>query len=206
MKDRKSDKAFASRLIRWQKAHGRHDLPWQQGRAADPYRVWLSEIMLQQTQVATVIPYYRRFLGRFPDLASLASAPAQEVLALWSGLGYYARARNLQRAAQEVVARHGGRFPRRLEDIAALPGIGRSTAAAIAVFAFGARAAILDGNVKRVLTRVFGIEGWTVMAAHKLHLHGNPVVQINANYSGSDVPVPVGVGNKSKATFTHLKQ
>ena len=160
MKDRKSDKAFASRLIRWQKAHGRHDLPWQQGRAADPYRVWLSEIMLQQTQVATVIPYYRRFLGRFPDLASLASAPAQEVLALWSGLGYYARARNLQRAAQEVVARHGGRFPRRLEDIAALPGIGRSTAAAIAVFAFGARAAILDGNVKRVLTRVFGIAGF----------------------------------------------
>ena len=160
MKNRKTIEAFASRLIRWQKTHGRHDLPWQQGRVADPYRVWLSEIMLQQTQVATVIPYYRRFLARFPDLASLAAAPAGDVMALWSGLGYYARARNLQRAAQVVVAKHGGRFPRRIEDIEALPGIGRSTAAAIAVFAFGARAAILDGNVRRVLVRAFGIEGF----------------------------------------------
>jgi A/G-specific adenine glycosylase len=151
---------FAQVLIRWQKAAGRHDLPWQQKGRGDPYRVWLSEIMLQQTQVATVIPYYRRFLARFPDLATLAAAPAQDVMALWSGLGYYARARNLQRAAQEIVAEHGGRFPRRIEDIGRLPGIGRSTAAAIAVFAFGARAAILDGNVKRVLARVFGIEGF----------------------------------------------
>jgi A/G-specific adenine glycosylase len=149
---------FAQALIRWQKSAGRHDLPWQKQR--DPYRVWLSEIMLQQTQVATVIPYYRRFLERFPDLTRLAAAPAEEVMALWSGLGYYARARNLQRAAQDIVATHGGRFPRRIEDIEALPGIGRSTAAAIAVFAFGARAAILDGNVKRVLTRAFGIEGF----------------------------------------------
>lgn len=151
---------FAHALIHWQKQDGRHDLPWQQKGRADPYRVWLSEIMLQQTQVATVIPYYARFLARFPDLARLAAAPAEDVMALWSGLGYYARARNLQRAAQEVVAKHGSRFPRRIEDIEALPGIGRSTAAAIAVFAFGARAAILDGNVKRVLARVFGIEGF----------------------------------------------
>jgi A/G-specific adenine glycosylase len=151
---------FAQSLIRWQKSAGRHDLPWQQKGRADPYRVWLSEIMLQQTQVATVIPYYRRFLDRFPDLARLAAAPTDEVMALWSGLGYYARARNLRRAAQEIVDRHGGRFPRRIEDIEALPGIGRSTAAAIAVFAFGARAAILDGNVKRVLARAFGIEGF----------------------------------------------
>lgn len=151
---------FAQALIRWQKSAGRHDLPWQQKGRADPYRVWLSEIMLQQTQVATVIPYYRRFLDRFPDLARLAAAPSEDVMALWSGLGYYARARNLQRAAQAIVAMHGGRFPHRIEDIEALPGIGRSTAAAIAVFAFGARAAILDGNVKRVLARVFGIDGF----------------------------------------------
>ncbi|MBA3902315.1 MAG: A/G-specific adenine glycosylase [Rhodocyclaceae bacterium] len=152
---------FAQALIRWQKSAGRHDLPWQQqGRARDPYRVWLSEIMLQQTQVATVIPYYLRFLARFPDLASLAAAPGEDVMALWSGLGYYARARNLQRAAREVIAKHDGRFPRRIADIASLPGIGRSTAAAIAVFAFGARAAILDGNVRRVLTRAFGLAGF----------------------------------------------
>ncbi len=149
---------FAQDLIRWQKRAGRHDLPWQ--RQKDPYRVWLSEIMLQQTQVATVIPYYKRFLARFPDLARLAAAPQEDVMALWSGLGYYARARNLRRAAQEIVARHGGRFPRRIDGIEALPGVGRSTAAAIAVFAFGARAAILDGNVKRVLARAFGIEGF----------------------------------------------
>ena len=151
---------FAHALIRWQKSDGRHDLPWQQQGRADPYRIWLSEIMLQQTQVATVIPYYRRFVARFPDLARLAAAPTEDVMALWSGLGYYARARNLQRAAQVVVAKHGGRFPQRIEDIEALPGIGRSTAAAIAVFAFGARAAILDGNVRRVLVRAFGIEGF----------------------------------------------
>ncbi len=149
---------FSQAVIRWQKRAGRHDLPWQQ--QADPYRVWLSEIMLQQTQVATVVPYYQRFLARFPELARLAAAPTEEVMALWSGLGYYARARNLQRAAQAIVANRGGRFPRQIEDIAALPGIGRSTAAAIAVFAFGARAAILDGNVKRVLARAFGVDGF----------------------------------------------
>jgi A/G-specific adenine glycosylase len=150
--------SFAARLIDWQKRHGRHDLPWQ--NTTDPYRVWLSEIMLQQTQVATVIPYYQRFLARFPDLAALAAAPVDEVMAHWSGLGYYARARNLHACAQAVVAQHGGAFPRRPEAIAALPGIGRSTANAIAVFCFGARVAILDGNVKRLLARHAGIEGW----------------------------------------------
>jgi len=149
---------FATRLIAWQRRHGRHDLPWQ--NTQDPYRVWLSEIMLQQTQVATVIPYYERFLTRFPTLGSLASAPVEEVMALWSGLGYYARARNLHRCARAVVEQHGGRFPRTPEAIAALPGIGRSTANAIAVFCFGARVPILDGNVKRLLCRFLGIEGF----------------------------------------------
>jgi A/G-specific adenine glycosylase len=149
---------FAERVIAWQRQHGRHDLPWQGTR--DPYPVWLSEIMLQQTQVAAVIPYFQRFITRFPDVASLASADQDDVLALWSGLGYYARARNLHRAALIVVQRHGGVFPRQFEEIAALPGIGRSTAAAIAVFVSGARQPILDGNVKRVLARCFGISGF----------------------------------------------
>ena len=145
---------FARRVIAWQRSHGRNTLPWQNTR--DPYRVWLSEIMLQQTQVATVHAYYLRFLGRFADVGALAAAPLDEVLALWSGLGYYSRARNLHRCAQIVVADHGGRFPRDSEALAKLPGIGRSTAAAIAVFCFGERVAILDGNVKRVLTRALG--------------------------------------------------
>lgn len=154
---------FADRLITWQSRHGRHDLPWQQTR--DPYRIWLSEIMLQQTQVGTVMPYYLRFLGRFPDIATLAATAQPEVLEYWAGLGYYARARNLHRCAQILVAEHGGRFPESAEKIAKLPGIGRSTAAAIAAFAFGQRGAILDGNVKRVLTRVFGIAGFPGLAA-----------------------------------------
>ncbi|MGL1832006.1 A/G-specific adenine glycosylase [Rhodocyclaceae bacterium SMB388] len=149
---------FARSLIHWHAEHGRHDLPWQ--NTSDPYRIWLSEIMLQQTQVDTVIPYYRRFLARFPDLAALADAPGDDVLALWSGLGYYARARNLHRAAQAVLTDYGGRFPDDVEAIASLPGIGRSTAAAIATFAFGQRHAILDGNVKRVLCRIFGVDGY----------------------------------------------
>ena len=149
---------FAVRLIEWQGKHGRHGLPWQQSR--DPYSVWLSEIMLQQTQVASVIPYYRRFLARFPDIANLAAAGEDEVLAHWSGLGYYSRARNLQRAARVMVERHGGSFPRDFARILELPGIGRSTAAAIAVFAFGERRAILDGNVKRVLARYFAVGGY----------------------------------------------
>lgn len=149
---------FAPRLIAWQKSHGRHDLPWQSSR--EPYAVWLSEVMLQQTKVETVIPYYRRFLARFPDLAALADAGEDEVLAHWSGLGYYSRARNLHAAARRIRDEHAGRFPRDIQAIQSLPGIGRSTAAAIAAFAFGQRQAILDGNVKRVLARVAGIEGW----------------------------------------------
>ena len=154
----KNSAAFSVRLLAWHKRHGRHDLPWQGTR--DAYRIWVAEIMLQQTQVAAVIPYYRRFLERFPDIAVLAGAPQDEVLRLWSGLGYYSRARNLQRAAQLVMNHHSGVFPRALEDIEALPGIGRSTAAAIAAFAYGTRAPILDGNVKRVLARHFAVAGY----------------------------------------------
>ena len=149
---------FAEKLIDWHTQHGRHDLPWQGTR--DPYPIWVSEIMLQQTQVATVIPYFRRFMARFPDIAALAHASEDEVLAHWAGLGYYARGRNLQRAARLIIEQHAGIFPQDMDDICALPGIGRSTAAAIAAFAYGTRGAILDGNVKRVLARVFAIEGW----------------------------------------------
>ena len=146
---------FAQKLILWQRRHGRHGLPWQGTR--DPYRIWLSEVMLQQTQVAAVVPYYERFLARFPDFAALAGASEDEVLRLWSGLGYYARGRNLLRAAREIAS--AGKFPDSYEGIQTLPGVGPSTAAAIAAFAFGQRAAILDGNVKRVLARQFGVEG-----------------------------------------------
>jgi A/G-specific adenine glycosylase len=150
--------AFSTRLLHWHRTHGRHDLPWQRPRA--PYRVWVSEIMLQQTQVATVVPYFERFVARFPDVRALARAPLDEVLALWSGLGYYARARNLHRAAQLIVARHGGEFPRAFEAALDLPGIGRSTAGAILAQAFGAPHAILDGNARRVFARHAGIAGW----------------------------------------------
>ncbi len=149
--------SLAARVVAWQQQHGRHGLPWQNTR--DPYRVWLSEVMLQQTQVATVLAYYTRFLERFPDVAALAAAAEGDVLALWSGLGYYSRARNLHRCAQVVVAQHGGQFPDSSAALAELPGIGRSTAAAISAFCFGERAAILDGNVKRVLTRALGFDG-----------------------------------------------
>ncbi len=145
--------SFAQKLVAWQRRHGRQGLPWQGTR--DPYRIWLSEVMLQQTQVATVLPYYGRFLKKYPTVEALAVASEDEVLRLWSGLGYYARGRNLHKAAQQI-ARNG--FPRSQGEIEKLPGIGRSTAAAIAVFAFGERAAILDGNVRRVLSRRFGAE------------------------------------------------
>ncbi|MES2958362.1 MAG: A/G-specific adenine glycosylase [Pseudomonadota bacterium] len=157
--------AIAAKLIAWQRVHGRHNMPWQGSR--DPYRVWLSEVMLQQTQVKTVLAYYARFLERFADVRSLAAAPLDDVLALWSGLGYYSRARHLHRCAQVVVAEHGGEFPRTAAALAELPGIGRSTAAAIAAFCFGERIAILDGNVKRVLTRVLGFEHDLSIAAHE---------------------------------------
>jgi A/G-specific adenine glycosylase len=159
----KRSPAFSARVVRWQRSHGRHDLPWQCTR--DPYRVWLSEVMLQQTQVATVIPYYLRFLERFPDVRALARSSEEDVLGLWSGLGYYARGRNLLKAARVVEERHGGRFPTRFEDLVELPGVGRSTAGAIASIAGGERRAILDGNVRRVLARHAGIGGDPASAA-----------------------------------------
>ena len=149
---------FAERLLQWWDTHGRKDLPWQTDKT--PYRVWLSEIMLQQTQVATAIPYYQRFVAHLPNVAALAHAELDTVLHLWTGLGYYARARNLHRAARIIMQERGGELPRQVDALIALPGIGRSTAHAIATIALGQRAAILDGNVKRVLTRWRGIDGW----------------------------------------------
>ena len=146
---------FADQVIAWQAVHGRNTLPWQNTR--DPYRVWLSEIMLQQTQVVTVLGYYTRFLDQFPTVIALAQASLDTVLGLWSGLGYYSRARNLHRCAQDIVGLYGGEFPQSAQQLQALPGIGRSTAAAIASFCFGERVAILDANVKRVLARVLAV-------------------------------------------------
>lgn len=159
---------FAASLLGWFEREGRHDLPWQVDPS--PYRVWISEVMLQQTQVATVIPYFLRFMARFGDVASLAAAPIDEVLHHWSGLGYYARARNLHAAAQTIMVRHGGRFPAELAEVLALPGIGRSTAGAILAQAFGQRHAILDGNVKRVLARVHAVPGWPGQSAAESRL------------------------------------
>jgi A/G-specific adenine glycosylase len=150
--------SFATRVIAWQNIHGRHQLPWQ--NTEDGYRIWLSEIMLQQTQVAAVIPYFERFLSTFPNVHTLAQAPVENVLAHWAGLGYYARARNLHAAAKMLVRDFDGTFPKNPEAIATLPGIGRSTANAIAAFAYGVPAPILDGNVKRVLARHAAIEGF----------------------------------------------
>lgn len=150
--------ALAKPLLEWFARHGRHDLPWQHDVSA--YRVWLSEIMLQQTQVATVIPYFERFTGRFADVGQLAAAPLDEVLHLWSGLGYYARARNLHRTSNLVVAEYNGQFPRDIDALLALPGIGRSTAGAILALVYNDPHPILDGNVKRVLARYHGVGGW----------------------------------------------
>lgn len=149
---------FAARLLEWFDHNGRHDLPWQHPRT--PYRVWLSEIMLQQTQVKTATPYFERFAAALPTLPALAAAPLDDVLALWSGLGYYSRARNLHRSAQMCMSDHAGELPRDLDALIALPGIGRSTAAAILAQTWGDRHAILDGNVKRVLARYHGVAGW----------------------------------------------
>ncbi|HLD13739.1 MAG TPA: A/G-specific adenine glycosylase, partial [Burkholderiales bacterium] len=148
--------AFGARLLAWYDHHGRKMLPWK--RVRDPYRIWVSEIMLQQTQVATVIPYFERFIKRFPDIRTLARARADSVLHLWSGLGYYARARNLHKAARQIVTDHDGKFPRAIESAVHLPGIGRSTAGAILALAFNQRHAILDGNVKRVLARYHAMD------------------------------------------------
>lgn len=178
-----SETDVATRVVRWQATHGRNHLPWQQTR--DPYRVWLSEIMLQQTQVSTVLGYYARFLERFPDVGALAAAPQDDVMALWSGLGYYSRARNLHRCAQTVVSAHGGVFPRNAQVLATLPGIGRSTAGAIAAFCFAERTPILDANVRRVLTRVLGFDADLAVAKNERTLWAHaqallPTVNIEA--------------------------
>lgn len=149
---------FGEVLVRWQKQHGRQTLPWQ--HTGDAYKVWLSEVMLQQTQVTTVLAYYTRFLQAYPTVADLAGAPEQDVMQLWAGLGYYTRARNLHACAKQVVARFGGQFPRTVAELESLPGIGQSTAGAIASLAYGVPAPILDGNVKRVFCRYYGIEGY----------------------------------------------
>ena len=162
------DGFLASQVVRWQAQSGRHDLPWQNTR--DPYRVWLSEIMLQQTQVITVQAYFARFLARFPDVQALAQAPLDDVLHLWAGLGYYSRARNLHRCAHDLMSLHGGVFPRTAQLLQTLPGIGRSTAAAIAALCFGERVAILDGNVKRVLTRYLGFADDLALASNERRL------------------------------------
>ncbi|MDH5216496.1 MAG: A/G-specific adenine glycosylase, partial [Gammaproteobacteria bacterium] len=154
---------FSTAILDWFDQHGRKTLPWQQDKSA--YRVWISEIMLQQTQVATVIPYYERFMLKFPDVVALADAPQDEVLHLWSGLGYYARARNLHKAAQQVRDEHAGEFPQDFDAVMALPGIGRSTAGAILSLANGQYHSILDGNVKRVLCRFYAVEGWPGQSA-----------------------------------------
>ena len=177
---------FAARIVSWQRSHGRSELPWQNTR--DPYRVWLSEVMLQQTQVSTVLGYFSRFLQRFPTVADLAAAEQDEVLGLWSGLGYYSRARNMYRCAQEVVARFGGEFPGTAAELETLPGIGRSTAAAIASFCFGERVAILDGNVKRVLARFLGFEGDLASGANERALWNLATLQLPPEESRKDMP------------------
>ncbi len=176
---------IATALLDWFDHHGRKDLPWQKDRT--PYRVWVSEIMLQQTRVVTVIPFYDRFMDRFPDVATLAKATEDNVLHLWTGLGYYARARNLHRCAKQICASHDGIFPDDLAGLEALPGIGRSTAGAILSLAMDTRAPILDGNVKRVLARYHGIEGWpgqrTVADSLWLHAERHTPVDRAADYT-----------------------
>jgi A/G-specific adenine glycosylase len=176
---------FAPALIRWQRQSGRHGLPWQGTR--DPYRVWLSEIMLQQTQVSTVLGYYDRFLQRFPDVRSLAAAPPDDVMTLWSGLGYYSRARNLHRCAQTVVSEHGGEFPSTAQALETLPGIGASTAAAIAAFCHGERISIVDGNVRRVLSRLLAFDGDLSQAAPQRALWDRAQALLPAEPTAADM-------------------
>ena len=168
-------KSFATRLLAWHREHGRHDLPWQRSR--DPYRIWVAEVMLQQTQVATVVPYFERFMAAFPTVSSLAYAELDAVLGAWAGLGYYARARNLHAAAIHIRDLHGGRFPDEFDAVAALPGIGRSTAGAILASAHDRRHPILDGNCKRVYARHAGIDGWSgaTAVARDLWAHADAV-------------------------------
>ena len=198
-----ADDVFVSRLLHWFDDHGRHDLPWQHPRS--PYRVWLSEIMLQQTQVSTVIPYFLKFLDVFPTLPDLAAASNDAVMAQWAGLGYYARARNLHAAAQRCIELHGGELPRDFDALHALPGIGRSTAGAILSQAWNDRFAILDGNVKRVLTRYHGIEGfpglpaiekqlWAVAEAHAAQVPGTRMV----DYTQAQMDLGASVCSRSK--------
>ncbi|WP_027996833.1 A/G-specific adenine glycosylase [Simplicispira psychrophila] len=177
---------FSAHVVRWQEKHGRSHLPWQQTR--DPYRVWLSEVMLQQTQVSTVLEYYPRFLVRFPDVAALAEASEDEVLALWSGLGYYSRARNLHRCARQVMALHGGAFPATAAILQSLPGIGRSTAGAIAAFCFGERAPILDANVRRVLTRILGFDADLALAANERALWERATELLPSSHLAQSMP------------------
>jgi A/G-specific adenine glycosylase len=189
LNDAPASSSLAERVVRWQRSHGRSALPWQNTR--DPYRVWLSEVMLQQTQVATVLAYFTRFVTRFPTVAELAAAPEDEVFGLWSGLGYYSRARNMHRCAQEVMARFGGSFPASAAELETLPGIGRSTAAAIAAFCFGERVAILDGNVKRVLTRVLGFGADLSVAANERRL-----------WDEATALLPAGPSREAMSTYT----
>ena len=177
---------FAESVVAWQKKHGRHDLPWQ--NTQDPYAVWLSEIMLQQTQVSTVLDYFPRFLARFPGVSSLAAASQEEVLGLWSGLGYYSRARHLHACAQAIVDLHGGQFPRTAEVLQTLPGIGRSTAAAIASFCFDERVSILDGNVKRVLTRFLGFSNDLAQLANERMLWQHAAALLPPPERAHDMP------------------
>lgn len=194
--------SFAKRLVRWQAVHGRHDLPWQASR--DPYRVWLSEIMLQQTQVSTVMGYYQRFLQRFPTVNDLAQASLDEVLGLWSGLGYYSRARHLHACAQAVAQQWGGQFPRQMADLQSLPGIGPSTAAAVASLCFEAREAILDGNVKRVLSRFHGFDHDLSVLAHEKALKQLAVACLPD--TGADMPrYTQGLMDLGATLCTHRK-
>lgn len=182
-------KGFASRVVAWQEVHGRHDLPWQ--NTQDPYRVWLSEVMLQQTQVVTVIDYFNRFITRCPDVRLLAAASLDDVMGLWSGLGYYSRARNLHQCAQVVVERWAGEFPRDAQTLVTLPGIGRSTAAAIASLCFGERVAILDANVRRVVTRVLGFDADLAQQAH-----------LNELWEAATALLPQGALQKAMPRYT----
>ena len=200
---------FASRVLKWYQRYGRRDLPWQQ---QDAYRVWLSEVMLQQTQVSTVIPYYLNFIKHFPNIKQLADASIDEVLQHWQGLGYYARARNLHRAAQVVRDQHKGRFPKKFAALEALPGIGRSTAGAILSFAFGQRWPILDGNVKRVLARCFRVSGWYGQAdtMHQLWYLAESVTPANQapdfNQAMMDIGSMVCLKSKPKCEVCPLKK